>query len=347
MAYKEQTTVQDTDAIRIGSVKWEIGPNIAGLVDVGALRGASFKENFSNITIKSDNAGTISEGIEDHHVILSGELMEIDLDVLEIVYAGLGTRTTVAAAPVSITDEEVTLNDQDLAVFTYRNGDKSEVDSIVVADAATPTITYVRGCDYVVVTRADGYTGIARADATAIDSDIDISADTTDDSFNCAGSDFATILAPGDHITVSGFTEAANNGVFTVVTATNAKITVSENLTTEIAGDAVVITRGGIADGATVYVDYDYTPLASQSYTTGGKNTLTDRVMRFTNENVDGQVWRMTVYKATIQDGLDLKFPADDDREPLRCPISIKGVLDDSRTSGDQLFAIYDEQDAS
>jgi len=57
----------------------------------------------------------------------------------------------------------------------------------------------------------------------------------TDDSFNDSASGFQR-FEPGDSIVTSGFTEAGNNGTFTVVTATTAKITVAEALTTEIAG---------------------------------------------------------------------------------------------------------------
>jgi len=347
MSYNDQTTVQDEDALRIGSVKWEVGASVGTLVDVGALRGAAFKEGFTPEEIESDNAGIISKGVTDHMVLVSAELMELDLATFANIYAGIGTLTTVAAAPVSITDEAVEVNDYDLVAFENRNGDRSEVSSIVVADAATPTITYIRDCDYVVVTKPNGFTAIARAFATVIEADsIKIAVESTSEYVLSAGA-YDVLPAIGDHITVTGFTTAANNGVKTVLLTEATKITVSDTLSNEAEGDTINITKGAIADGATVYADYDYTPLASQSYTTGGKNTLTDRVMRFTNEDVDGKVFRLTVYKAVIQDGLDLTFPMDKSLEPIRLPISIKGTLDTSRTSGDQLFGIYDEQNAT
>jgi hypothetical protein len=124
-------------------------------------------------------------------------------------------------------------------------------------------------------------------------------------------------------------------------------ITVSEALTTEAEGDTITIVRGAIQDGATVYVDYDYTPLTSRTYTTGGKTSKTARIIRLTNYDVDDKEWVMTIYKAYIADGLNLAFPADDDQNPMPCPIRFIGKLDATRTAGDQLFGIVDSQDTT
>lgn len=69
---------------------------------------------------------------------------------------------------------------------------------------------------------------------------VTISADTTDDSFNDSANLFPMLYA-GAKLFVSGFTNAPNNGVFTVLTRTAGKITVSANLTTEVAGASVTI----------------------------------------------------------------------------------------------------------
>lgn len=67
-----------------------------------------------------------------------------------------------------------------------------------------------------------------------------IAASDTDDSFNDSGSGFPLLLA-GDRIVVAGFTESANNGTFTVVSRTAAKVVIDGSLTTEVAGDDVTI----------------------------------------------------------------------------------------------------------
>lgn len=83
---------------------------------------------------------------------------------------------------------------------------------------------------------------VTMTSATASVNSTGISASTTDDSFNGSGFDNLGLEA-GDTITVSGFTDGANNGTFTVASATNTKIVVTSNLVTEADGDEVTITR--------------------------------------------------------------------------------------------------------
>ena len=347
--YKVQTAIQDAETIRIGSVKLEIGPYGGAYTDVGALRGATFKEGWTDVLIKSDNAGILDEGITDHIVEINGEWIEINLANLGIAMAGIGTADTVAAAPVSITDEAVLLSAYDLAELLHKNGDASEVGSIAVADAATPTITYVRDCDYVVVTKANGYTAIARAYPTVIEgTNTDkIAVDSVGKTYTLSVGTWDKTPAIGDHITFAGFAETGNNGVKTVTAATDTVITVSEACTTEVEGAAITATMGGIADGATVYADYAYTPLASRTYSSGGKTSKSALMIRMTNYDIDDKEWEMLIYKAKIADGLSLAFPADDDRNPMPCPVKFIGRLDTTRTTGNQLFKITDSQDTT
>jgi hypothetical protein len=68
-----------------------------------------------------------------------------------------------------------------------------------------------------------------------------VSASATDNSFN-DGTEDLSVFVPRQQILVSGFTESANNGYFTVVSATANKLVVSGGtLVTEAAGDAVTI----------------------------------------------------------------------------------------------------------
>ena len=353
MAYSQATTIQDAKTIRIGSVKLEIGPYGGGYTDVGALMDASFVHSWDDVVVKSDNAGIIEEGITNEIVTVSGVWQEINVANLDIAFAGIGTASTVAAAPVSITDEAVVLTDYDLSEFTYKNGDGSEVDSIVVADAAAAVVTYNRDNDYVVVTKPDGNTAIARAVASSIITASAIIAVTGANTITLSAGAFDVNPAPGDHLTLSGFIApyTANNKVVTVVEVTtlDSVFTVSETLVNAAEGAGVAgtitILNGGIATGATVYADYSYTPLASRVITFGGLTSKTARIIRLTNTDVNGLTWIMLVYKAYIGAGLNLQFPADDDRNPLPCPITFVGKVDVLRTSNDQLFRITDTQD--
>lgn len=99
-----------------------------------------------------------------------------------------------------------------------------------------------------------------------------------------------------------------------------------------------------ITSGEGIKVDYSYTPNASVKMTSGGLNTISPRVVRLTNTNSAGKVFRITIYAAKNQGGIELALPADDADEPLKPTIELRGIVDPTRTAGDQLFEIYDEQ---
>ena len=109
---------------------------------------------------------------------------------------------------------------------------------------------------------------------------------------------------------------------------------------------ARVAASGIITDGDGIKVTYSYTPSASRSLSSGGLNTITPRVVRLTNTNAAGKKFEITVYSATSEGGIKLEFPADDGDEPMMPEITLNGIVDATRTAGDQLFKIVDEQGA-
>ena len=351
--YKQQTDIQDAKTFRIGSVKFEIGPYGGGYSDVGALEDANAVESWDDVVVKSDNAGDIENGITGHIVTVSAIWKEINVANLAIAFAGLGSGDTTTTDPVSPDDEAVVLTTFGLSELAYKNGDGTEVTAITVDNAAAGTVEYVRDCDYVIVTKENGYTAIARGEAASIITESVLIAVTTTHTITLSTPSFDNNIAVGDHLTMSGFVGdyTANNQVVTVASITTAGsvFVVTETLVDcgEGAGTAGTITilKGGIASGATVYVNYTYIPLTARTYTTGGYTSKTPRIVRLTNTNALDLTWTMLVYKAYIGDGLNMAFPSDEDRNPVPCPITFVGKLDTSRTIGDQLFAITDEQD--
>jgi hypothetical protein len=101
-----------------------------------------------------------------------------------------------------------------------------------------------------------------------------------------------------------------------------------------------------ITTGEQVKVSYTYVPYAAAKMTTGGLITVSPKVVRLTNTNAAGKVFRITIYSATNQKGIELKFPADESADNMKPVFELKGVTDVTRTAGDQLFEIYDEQSA-
>ena len=102
-----------------------------------------------------------------------------------------------------------------------------------------------------------------------------------------------------------------------------------------------------ITDGGGIKVSYSYTPYAATTLSSGGKNTVSARVVRLTNTNAAGKKFEITVYAAKNQGGIELALPADDGDEPLKPTITLKGICDTTRAAGDQLFKIVDEQGVS
>lgn len=99
-----------------------------------------------------------------------------------------------------------------------------------------------------------------------------------------------------------------------------------------------------ISSGEEIQVSYSYTPNTAVKLSTGGLDTISPRVVRLTNTNAEGKVFRITVYSAKNQKGIDIKLPSDDSSDNMQPSIELKGIKDITRAIGDQLYEIYDEQ---
>lgn len=101
-----------------------------------------------------------------------------------------------------------------------------------------------------------------------------------------------------------------------------------------------------LVSGEEVLISYDYTIQGNYLLTTGGLYTPSSRTIRLTNIDSNGLRYRLIIYNSMIQDGLTFKFPSDNKGDFLNTPFEFKGLPDLSRTAGDQLYSIYDEQSA-
>jgi hypothetical protein len=106
-----------------------------------------------------------------------------------------------------------------------------------------------------------------------------------------------------------------------------------------------------IIDSATVTTEsqnitivFDYTPAVSKKLTSGGKKTISPKVVRLTNTNEEGKDLQITVYYAFVEEGITLEFPSDEAEDVMVAPINLVGKVDVDRTAGDQLYEIIDEQ---
>lgn len=126
----------------------------------------------------------------------------------------------------------------------------------------------------------------------------------------------------------------ADNGGLVCALIKDQECTVKFNLL-EIDLETLSTLRGGID----IYDDS-----ATPCLTSGGLVTITSNMVRLTNKNAAGQDFVITVHKAVNQDGIKIDLPADDDPKLWEVPITLKGTRDASKSAGEQLFTIVDNQ---
>lgn len=94
---RNMTTVQNSNTIRFGSAKFEVGETEETMIDLGAMRGVAVEESWDAVTVNSDNAGVIRVGINNHTMALAGDLMEINLENLALIRGGIDKIEHIAA----------------------------------------------------------------------------------------------------------------------------------------------------------------------------------------------------------------------------------------------------------
>jgi hypothetical protein len=153
-----QTSVQNPDAIRIGSCKLEVEDypgTFTSMINVGILKGAKLTVNRQSITIQPDNAPEVDVSDQITGAEVTATLHEWTLETLEKL--GLGTVTTVTGTAVSG------------KVLNIASGAWGYSQFIPVTDQPSATIasvagstdsTLVAGTDYHVIADEKGVTGI-------------------------------------------------------------------------------------------------------------------------------------------------------------------------------------------
>lgn len=152
-----QTTIQNAEAIRKGSIRVLVGDDFDSLVDVGALRNAVFTSLVETQTIEFDNVDPLKKFVKGKRVQVSFDLAEINLENIAELNGGLFTLSTVAASPVAVTDEALGTGwtvGQPIKLAN-KNGANTEVGSIVIEE---DNVALTLDTDYSVYV-ADGSNG--------------------------------------------------------------------------------------------------------------------------------------------------------------------------------------------
>lgn len=154
-----QTTIQQTAAIRKGSVKIQIGDNFSSLVDIGAIRTPKLTSLAQAQSIEFDNVDSLKQFADGKKVQFSFTLAEINLSNLALFDGGLVTVTPVAAAPVVVTNEVHAIATDTAVRLTHKNGANTKV-TISAVNVAGAGAAKTEGVDYETFVDADGYTNI-------------------------------------------------------------------------------------------------------------------------------------------------------------------------------------------
>jgi len=89
---------------------------------------------------------------------------------------------------------------------------------------------------------------------------------------------------------------------------------------------------------------YTSDPGVSETLKTGGLTIINAIQTRVTNTNERAEILRVLIKKATNNKGIVIAFKSDDSDTSNVIPIEILGSNDVSKTPGEQLFEMYNEQ---
>jgi len=117
---RNMTTVQNSNTIRFGSAKFEVGETEEDLIDLGAMNSIVFEETWDQVQVTSDNAGVIKVGINNHQASIEGDLMEINLEKLQKLRGGIDKLENVPADETKGTPAAVKLFSGGISTFQPR-----------------------------------------------------------------------------------------------------------------------------------------------------------------------------------------------------------------------------------
>ena len=164
------TTVLAPNSLKFGSAMLELGlytGGVAGLADIGAGNGFTFKFEPSEEVVEFDNTDEYAVYYNAKSATVTGDLAEVNAANVVKILAGIVTSTPVTGEATPVTGEAVVLNDTAATRLAHKNGDGTEVATIVVTES--PSGATVRNTDYVISVDAEGYTCIARIPSAKFD----------------------------------------------------------------------------------------------------------------------------------------------------------------------------------
>lgn len=148
-----QTAAQRSETLLIGSVKAEISTDDVTYYNIGLGRSFNITENVTPFNIQADNGPDPIEGVAEHELAISFEMLEFYLPNLNWIRGGIDTLTAVSAGAASAIDQYGTASTQ--ADFFYafaEQGTGSAPTSVVITqDTAGSPVTLTEGTSYHII----------------------------------------------------------------------------------------------------------------------------------------------------------------------------------------------------
>jgi hypothetical protein len=160
---RAMTEVKCPGAIRIGSAKVEVGPDDQNLVDLGTMENVVFEESWTEIRRIGGNVGEISRDIipGSHVAVVTGDLVEIELENLSIIRGGIDNYTEQAGTIVAGAKQTVnpgTWKYDRLIKLEHQNGDGTKPDVSEVKGSESGVL--IADTDYIVTQNEKGEWGV-------------------------------------------------------------------------------------------------------------------------------------------------------------------------------------------
>lgn len=263
-------------------------------------------------------------------------------------------------------DDAVLFGSAKIELGLYSGGLAGLVD---IGAANGVTFTFPPKQEIVKFDNTEEWKRYSNADAATINGTIfEVSADTV--AKLLSGTAKRTVVAgdptavTDEHVILTGTAMqrlAHKNGAGTEVASivvTNSTGTVTYDRATDAAGGdyVVALDAGGntciartadstIVSGATVYVDYSYTPNDAVQVDVGGILDQDYLIARLTNTRPsDSKIYQITCWKVALGGDLKWTYAPDESLQPNGLPITLEAIKDQTRPNGEQLFRLYDEQ---
>ena len=345
----------------------KIGDTIGGLASLGVLKGdAEIGITYDLVKVRGSKAETLIDYIKNMAASAAFEMYQLHLPNIAQLFDGVATPGSVAGTPLTDQLEEIAVGS-----WLY---DRFYPLEHQMGTGAAPTINRVAGS--VDTTLELTLTDVLAGDTVTINGLLFTAHATTTTpalrEFSISGDDTA------DAVELAAVINDATYGV-PGITATPAVAVVTLSVDTPLVtglgassvGGTIVIVgvdelvldtdyfkikapdgKWGIyildtalvtTESQVITVDSDYTPAASKSLKMGAASAeLTPKIVEFSVIN-NGKTFRIRLWSVTNEAGLVFAFPDADTEDVASLPVTLKGGLDASKATGEQLVEIYDE----